>query len=188
MPASETKLLSVRLPEAEKRRIKVLAAGEGLTIRQAIHEAFDAWVAHLQSRGRSPEAARSASATGDAGKPSRPKRAATPQHDQRPVSGKPSSMPGSGQVPNLGASSRGWLVRAAQLDWSKCPAVESGQGKSGKIWVLRGTDAPLAELLQAVAEGQPFLEIAEVFEITLQQLIAILQFAAVGAAPSLSGR
>ena len=41
MPASETKLLSVRLPEAEKRRIKIMAASQGVTIRQAIHEAFD---------------------------------------------------------------------------------------------------------------------------------------------------
>ena len=29
--------------------------------------------------------------------------------------------------------------------------------------------------LQSVADGHPFLEIAEVFEITLQQLIAVLQ-------------
>jgi len=52
--------LSVRLPEAEKRRIKIMAASQGVTIRQAIHEAFDAWafarhnpqlIAHLRVRG-----------------------------------------------------------------------------------------------------------------------------------------
>jgi len=47
---------------------------------------------------------------------------------------------------------------------------------------------PLAEVLQSVADGQPFLEIAQVFELTLQQLIAVLQFAAEGAAPSAPGR
>jgi predicted DNA-binding protein/uncharacterized protein (DUF433 family) len=187
MPASETKLLSVRLPEAEKRRIKILAASEGLTIAQAIHEAFDAWVAHLQSRKRAPEA-RGTSAAGDSEKPSAPSRAATPKHDQRPAHGTPSSTPGGGPIHNLGVTSRAWLSRAAQLDWSKCLAVESAQGRSGKIWVVRGTDAPLAEVLHAVAEGHPLLEIAEVCEITLQQLIAVLQFTAESAAPASPGR
>jgi len=50
MVPSETNLLSVRLPEAEKRRIKIMAASQGVTIRQAIREAFDAWAAQLQSR------------------------------------------------------------------------------------------------------------------------------------------
>ena len=37
---------------------------------------------------------------------------------------------------------------------------------------------------RALPTSQPFLEIAQVFELTLQQLIAVLQFAAEGAAPS----
>jgi uncharacterized protein (DUF433 family) len=74
------------------------------------------------------------------------------------------------------------------LDWSKCPAAESAQGKSGKIWVVRGTSAPLAQVLQSIADGHPVVKIAEVFEITLQQLVAILQFAAEGAAPAAAGR
>jgi hypothetical protein len=188
MPASETKLLSVRLPEAEKRRIKILAAGEGLTIRQAIHEAFDAWVAHLQSRRSTPEAARGTSAAGDAQKPSAPTGAATPRQDQRPAGEKPSSTPGVGRVPNAGAASQAWLRRAAQLDWSKCPAAECLRGDTGSIWVVRGTSAPLAEVLQSVADGHPIVEIAEVFEITLQQLFAVLQFAAEAAAPAAAGR
>ena len=61
-------------------------------------------------------------------------------------------------------------------------------GKTGNVWVVRGTDAPLAEVLQSVAEGQPFLEIAEVFELTLQQLIAVVQFATQGGAPASAGR
>jgi Ribbon-helix-helix protein, copG family len=46
-----TKLLSVRLPEAERRRIKALAASQGLTIGEAIREAFEAWASQLQRRG-----------------------------------------------------------------------------------------------------------------------------------------
>jgi len=42
--------------------------------------------------------------------------------------------------------------------------------------------------LESVADGHPFLEIARVFELTLQQLIAVLQFAAEGAAPAAAGR
>jgi len=41
-----------------------------------------------------------------------------------------------------------------------------------------------AAILDAVAEGEPFVKIAEVFEITLQQLVAIVRFAAEGAAPA----
>jgi len=64
----------------------------------------------------------------------------------------------------------------------------SGGTAGSNVWVVRGPDAPLAEVLESVADGQPFLEIARVFEITLQQLMAILQFAAEGAAPASAGR
>ena len=182
MPASKTKLLSVRLPEAEKRRIKILAASEGLTIGRAIHEAFDAWVAQLQSRGRRPAAARGTSAARDWEKPSAPSRAAAPRQDQRPAHGKPFSTPAAGSAPKPGAASQAWLRRAAQLDWSKCPAAECLRGDSGSIWVVRGTSAALAEVLQSIADGHPVDKIAEVFEISLQQLLAVLQFATEGAA------
>jgi len=42
--------------------------------------------------------------------------------------------------------------------------------------------------LESVADGHPFLEIARVFEITLQQLITVLQFAAEGEAPATPDR
>jgi len=56
------------------------------------------------------------------------------------------------------------------------------------IWVVRGTRVPLAGIFKSVAEGYPFVEIQEVFGLTLQQLMAILQFAAEGAAPTSAGR
>jgi uncharacterized protein (DUF433 family) len=54
--------------------------------------------------------------------------------------------------------------------------------------VVRDTCVPLADILAAVAEGHPLAEIVEVHEINLQQLMAILQFAAASAAPAASNR
>ena len=187
MPASETKLLSVRLPEAEKRRIKIMAASQGVTIRQAIHEAFDAWALQLQSRAPTPDAARGAPAGADSDG-LRPNQPATPRQDRRPAEAKPSSAPGGGQTPNADAPSVDWLLQAGRLDWSKCAAAQSVPGEGGNIWVVRGTRAPLANIFKSVAEGYPFMEIQEVFGLTLQQLMAILQFAAESAAPAAAGR
>jgi hypothetical protein len=45
------KLLAVRLPEAERRRIKSLAASQGLTLQEAVHQAMEAWASKLQWEG-----------------------------------------------------------------------------------------------------------------------------------------
>jgi hypothetical protein len=45
------KLLAVRIPEAERRRIKSLAASQGMTLQEAVHQALDAWVSKLQAEG-----------------------------------------------------------------------------------------------------------------------------------------
>jgi hypothetical protein len=37
------KVLSVRLPEAELRRFKSLAASRGVTVQTAVHQAMEAW-------------------------------------------------------------------------------------------------------------------------------------------------
>ena len=39
------------MPEAQKRRIKSLAASQGLTLREALHEAFEAWASQLEAQG-----------------------------------------------------------------------------------------------------------------------------------------
>jgi hypothetical protein len=183
MPANRTNLLQVQLTEAEKRHIKTLAVSQGLTLRQAVLQAFQAWESQLSSRAVG-DPARGKPAGADVRVPGQTKRGAPRRQAQRPASGRPSSVPGGGPIPSLGGTSQAWLRGAAQLDWSKCAAAQSVQGKTGKVWVVRGTDAPLAEVLQSVADGHPFLEIAEVFEITLPQLIAVLQFAAENAAPA----
>jgi len=51
MPNQPTKLLSVRVPEAERRRIKSLAAMQGLTLQEAVHQAMEAWASKLQAEG-----------------------------------------------------------------------------------------------------------------------------------------
>jgi hypothetical protein len=174
MPSSETKLLSVRLPEAEKRRVKIMAASQSLTMGQAIHQAFDAWALQLQSRATAPDATRGASAGADSEKPRQPSHPATPGQDRRSAGAKPSSTPGGGQRPNADAPSIDWLLRAGQLDWSKCAAAQSVPGERGNIWVVRGTRVPLAKVFKRVAQGYPFVEIQQVFGLTLQQLMAIL--------------
>ena len=48
MLAKKTKLLAVRLPEADKRRIKSLAASRGLSLQEAIRQAIELWVSQPQ--------------------------------------------------------------------------------------------------------------------------------------------
>ena len=95
---------------------------------------------------------------------------------------------GGGPVPNLGALAGDWPARAVQLDWSKCPAAECVQTKKGNVWVAGGTLEPLVHIFEAVAEEIPLPEIAETYALDLQQLIAILQFAAEGSAPAAASR
>jgi hypothetical protein len=48
MPANRPlKLLSVRLPEPEFRRIKSIAAHRGVSLQAAVHEALEAWAGNL---------------------------------------------------------------------------------------------------------------------------------------------
>src|SRR5208337_4880111 len=98
MAPSEIKLLSVRLPEAERRRIKIMAASQGVTIRQAIHEALDAWAAQLQSRAPTPGAARGAPPGADSARPRRTNQPSASTQDQRSAEAKPLSTAAGGQA------------------------------------------------------------------------------------------
>ena len=125
MLTTDTKPLLVHLSPAEKRRVKVMAASQDLTLRQAIRAAFDAWSAQIQSRARTPEQ-RGEPTTGAASqKPAQPRSAATPGEERRPANEESPPKPGGSPLPDVGEASRAWLRHAAQLDWSKCPAVES---------------------------------------------------------------
>ena len=60
-PTTERNLLQVRLSENEKRNIKMMAVGQGLTLRGATLAAFTAWAEKLRAQAA---AAKSAKASG----------------------------------------------------------------------------------------------------------------------------
>lgn len=66
----------------------------------------------------------------------------------------------------------------AALDWSQCPAVESVPGKRSGAWVFRGTRMPVATVFENLEAGMSIDEIIEVFEVTREQIQAVLHFAA----------
>ncbi|MGA9568394.1 MAG: hypothetical protein WBS19_22930 [Candidatus Korobacteraceae bacterium] len=147
MPKSDKNLFQVRISDEEKRQIKTLAASQGLTLQQALVEAFAAWAEKLQTASKPT-----------AGKSSAPK-------TRRPD---PSAATKGSQA---------WLQRAAKLDWTKCPEVEVVKGKNGRTWVVRGTNAPLAKVLQSLADGHPLEDVAGTFEVKLSRLKRLLGFA-----------
>ncbi len=55
MPASKhICTLSVRLPEAELRRFKSIAASRGIRVQEAVREALQIWSAHVPQRRSEP--------------------------------------------------------------------------------------------------------------------------------------
>ena len=66
----------------------------------------------------------------------------------------------------------------AALDWSQCPAVESVPGRLGGAWVFRGTRMPVSAVFENLEAGASVGEIVEQFDITREQINAVLEFAA----------
>ena len=64
------------------------------------------------------------------------------------------------------------------LDWSKCPAVESVPGKVSGAWVFRGTRMPVAAIFENLEDGMSIEEIMQQFDVTREQVSAVLDFAA----------
>ena len=71
----------------------------------------------------------------------------------------------------------------AQLDWSQCPAVESIPGKVSGAWVLRDTRMPVSVIFENLEYGSTIEEIIENYNVTREQVQAVLEFAAQSAAP-----
>lgn len=71
----------------------------------------------------------------------------------------------------------------ASLDWSQCPAVESVPGRVSGAWVLRDTRMPVSVIFENLEYGATLDEIVENYGITLEQIRAVLEFAAQSAAP-----
>lgn len=64
------------------------------------------------------------------------------------------------------------------LDWTKCAAVESVPGKVSGAWVFRGTRLPVATIFENLEDGLTIEEIIEQFDVTREQVTAVLDFAA----------
>jgi uncharacterized protein (DUF433 family) len=66
----------------------------------------------------------------------------------------------------------------ALLDWSQCSAVESVPGRLGGAWVFRDTRMPVSAVFENIEAGATIDEIVEQFDVTREQINAVLAFAA----------
>lgn len=66
----------------------------------------------------------------------------------------------------------------ALLDWSQCPAVESIPGKVSGAWVFRNTRMPVSIVFDNLEAGATIDEIVEWFDVTPEQVKAVIDFAA----------
>jgi uncharacterized protein (DUF433 family) len=65
----------------------------------------------------------------------------------------------------------------ATLDWSQCPAVESIPGKVSGAWVFKDTRLPVATVIENL-EDLSIEEVMEQFDVTREQIAAVLDFIA----------
>ncbi len=70
----------------------------------------------------------------------------------------------------------------AILDWSQCPAVESVPGKVSGAWVFKDTRLPVATVIENL-EDLPVEEVMEQFDVTREQIQAVLEFVAASLRP-----
>jgi uncharacterized protein (DUF433 family) len=63
------------------------------------------------------------------------------------------------------------------LDWSQCPAVESIPGKVSGAWVFKNTRLPVATVIENL-EDLSIEEVIEQFDVTREQITAVLDFVA----------
>ncbi len=68
--------------------------------------------------------------------------------------------------------------KMAMLDWSQCPAVESVPGKVSGAWVFKNTRMPVSTVFENLESGASIEEIMEWFDVTREQIVAVLEFAA----------
>jgi len=65
----------------------------------------------------------------------------------------------------------------AVLDWSQCPAVESVADRRSGEWVFKGTRMPVATVFENLELGTSIDEIVEQYDVTRDQIQAVLEFA-----------
>ena len=66
----------------------------------------------------------------------------------------------------------------AALDWSQCSAVESVPGRLGGAWVFRDTRMPVSAVFENLEADASIDDIVEQFDISREQINAVLEFAA----------
>jgi len=66
----------------------------------------------------------------------------------------------------------------AALDWSQCPAVESVPDRRSDAWVFRDTRMPVGTVFENLEVGSIIEEIVEQYDVTREQIQAVLEFAA----------
>ena len=66
----------------------------------------------------------------------------------------------------------------ATLDWSQCPAVESVPGRLSGAWVFKDTRMPVSTVFENLESGATIDEIMEWFDVSREQVVAVLEFAA----------
>ena len=64
----------------------------------------------------------------------------------------------------------------ANLDWSKCDAVESIPGKVSGAWVFKGTRMPVQTVFANLEAGMSVKEITEVFDVKAEEIEAVVRF------------
>ena len=64
------------------------------------------------------------------------------------------------------------------LDWSQCLAVESIPEKVSGAWVFKGTRMPVATVFENLEAGASIEDIVEWFDVSREQITAVLEFAA----------
>ena len=76
----------------------------------------------------------------------------------------------------------------ANLDWSQCPAVESIPGKVSGAWLFRDSRMPVQLVFENLEDGMSIDEITEQYDVTREQVKAVIEFAARSLIPLPSDR
>jgi uncharacterized protein (DUF433 family) len=66
----------------------------------------------------------------------------------------------------------------AVLDWSQCPAVESVPDRLRGAWVFRDTRMPVSAVFENLEAGLTVEEVMDEFDVTREQIDAVLEFVA----------
>lgn len=64
------------------------------------------------------------------------------------------------------------------LDWSQCPGVECIPGKLSGAWVFRNSRMPVKLVFENLEDGMTIDEIIEQYDVTREQVKAVIDFAA----------